>query len=107
MHAKLFIRLNFHRSKSAKISASMPTESKAVHRETDPPNRRASLPHNLKIPAITITPSSPSPGKRSLVKLLEITFLNGDFTRVSRGVGFLLETRQFPTERQKPWLYQR
>ena len=80
MHAKLFIRLNFHRSKSAKISASMPTESKAVHRETDPPNRRASLPHNLKIPAITITPSSPSPGKRSLVKLLEITFFNRDFT---------------------------
>ena len=54
-------RLNFHRSKSAKISASMPTESKAPHSVATPQNRRASLPHNLKIPAITITPSSPSP----------------------------------------------
>ena len=59
MHAKLFIRLNFHRSKSAKISASMPTESKAPHTEATPQNRRASLPHNLKIPAITITPPTP------------------------------------------------
>ena len=39
----------------------MPAESKVLHSEAPPQNRRASLPHNLKIPAITITPSSPSP----------------------------------------------
>ena len=37
----------------------MPTESKAPHTEGTPQNRRASLPHNLKIPAITITPPTP------------------------------------------------
>ena len=37
----------------------MPTESKAPHTEATPQNRRASLPHNLKIPAITITPPTP------------------------------------------------
>ena len=36
----------------------MPAETKAPRTEA---TRRASLPHNLKIPAITITPSSPSP----------------------------------------------
>ena len=37
----------------------MPTESKAPYTEATPQNRRASIPHNLKILAITITPPTP------------------------------------------------
>jgi hypothetical protein len=39
----------------------MPAESKGHVKGSAHQNRRASLPYNLKIPAITITPSSPSP----------------------------------------------
>ena len=52
-------RLIFQGSKNAKKRASMPTESKAPHTEATPQNRRASLTHNLKILAITITPPTP------------------------------------------------
>ena len=60
-------RKQFHRSKSAHAHASMPvamTSSSVSGRdgkEKNSKSRRASLPYNLKIPAITITPSSPSP----------------------------------------------
>ena len=37
----------------------MPIESKAPYTEATPQNRRASLPHNLKILAITIAPPTP------------------------------------------------
>ncbi len=56
-------RKQFHRSKSAYAHASMPsaaTPASPGGGETSK-SRRASLPYNLKIPAITITPSSPSP----------------------------------------------
>ena len=39
----------------------MPSESMIKKKEGDKGNRRASLPHNLKIPVITITAPSPSP----------------------------------------------
>ncbi len=57
-------RRQFHRSKSAFAHASLPT---AVVLPSDSPSecssnksRRASLPYNMKIPAITITPCSPN-----------------------------------------------
>jgi hypothetical protein len=39
----------------------MPSESWAKNERGDKSNRRASLPHNLKIPVIIFTPPSPSP----------------------------------------------
>ena len=39
----------------------MPSESWAKNERGDKGNRRASLPHNLKIPVIIFTPPSPSP----------------------------------------------
>lgn len=53
----------FSRSKSSKHNYSMPVipSSNPNHLAPNQQNRRASLPHNLKIPQITITPSSPSP----------------------------------------------
>lgn len=55
-------RKSFQRSRSSKTNYSMPVVSSGNFIEVpNQQNRRASLPHNLKIPAITITPSSPSP----------------------------------------------
>lgn len=54
-------RLVFQRSRTDKGANSMPPDTFAKKVVGDKGNRRASLPHNLKIPVITITPSSPSP----------------------------------------------
>jgi hypothetical protein len=53
-------RMRFWASKKDRVAFSMPDKT---HQGFDDSTkaRRASLPHNLKIPAITITPSSPSP----------------------------------------------
>ena len=54
-------RLIFQRSRQDKGANSMPSESWAKIERGEKSNRRASLPHNLKIPVIIFTPPSPSP----------------------------------------------
>lgn len=60
-------RMVFKKSRKDKGACSMPVTpsdewcDKNEEMVYNKHNRRASLPHNLKIPAITITPSSPSP----------------------------------------------
>jgi hypothetical protein len=54
-------RLVFQRSRQDKGANSMPSESRLKKKNEQKGNRRASLPHNLKIPVITITAPSPSP----------------------------------------------
>ena len=54
----------FKKSKSMKANYSMPVitgDDDGKNSTSGPQNRRASLPHNLKIPQIIITRSSPSP----------------------------------------------
>ena len=54
-------RLVFQRSRQDKGANSMPSETMIKKKNGDKGSRRASLPHNLKIPLITITAPSPSP----------------------------------------------